>query len=414
MSDFTGRRVVLGISGGIAAYKAVEVCRQMMDAGAHVSPVMTEAATEFVGPTTFSALASEPVRTSLFEDAATPIPHTRLGQSADLVVVAPCTARVISAYTTGYSHDLLTNVLIATRAPVLLCPAMHTEMWENAAVEANVAVLKARGVNFVGPGVGHLAGGDVGAGRLAEPQEIVAAAAQILASEPTDRTTSDDSAYTQDFAGMRVLVTAGGTREPIDPVRFLGNRSSGKQGHAIAEEASARGADVILVTSSQLDGPLGAQTVRVATAAEMHDAVLARSSDSDVIVMAAAVADFTPISVADEKLKKRNGIPAIELQPTVDILAALGEKKAIGQVLVGFAAETTELRTNAIEKLKAKNADLVVANNVATSSVGFEHDTNEVVILSSDGDETHVPLTDKRRVARAVLDAVVGLDRDKN
>ncbi len=400
MSELAGRRVVLGVSGGIAAYKAVEVCRRLVDAGAHVAPVMTESATNFVGATTFSALASEPARTSLFADSATPIPHTQLAQTADLVLVAPCTAKVLSAYASGYSHDLLTNVLIATRAPVLLCPAMHTEMWEHPAVVDNVALLRSRGVFFVDPEVGHLAGGDVGAGRLADPETIVAAAEALVRSLDRDPVS--------DFEGKTILVTAGGTREPIDPVRFLGNRSSGKQGHAIAEEAAARGAKVRLVTSSDLTAPADVEVTRVETAAEMRAAVMARSADADVVIMAAAVADFTPASVSEDKIKKSDGVPSIDLVPTVDILAALGDNKAPQQVLVGFAAETTDLLANAAEKLKAKNADLLVANNVAEDGVGFEHDTNEVVILSTDGREIHVPLTDKRSVARAVLDAAKG------
>ncbi|MCP4794381.1 MAG: bifunctional phosphopantothenoylcysteine decarboxylase/phosphopantothenate--cysteine ligase CoaBC, partial [Actinomycetia bacterium] len=232
MSPLAGSRVVLGVCGGIAAYKAVDVCRRMVDAGAHVSVVMTEGATRFVGETTFSALGSEPARTSLFSDSATPIPHTSLGQQADLVVVAPATARLLSAYASGYSHDLLTNVLIATRAPVLVCPAMHTEMWEHPAVQDNMATLRARGVGVQGPGVGRLAGGDVGAGRLSEPSDIVTAAERLLET--------GSAAPVRDLEGTSVLVTAGGTREAIDPVRFIGNRSSGKQGHAVAEVARDR------------------------------------------------------------------------------------------------------------------------------------------------------------------------------
>ena len=398
MSALTGRRVVLGVCGGIAAYKAVEVCRRMVDAGAHVSVVMTDGAEHFVGETTFSALASEPVRRSLWADPAAAIPHTRLGQEADLVVVAPATARLLSSYAAGYSHDLLNNVLIATRAPVLLAPAMHTEMWEHPAVQDNLATLTGRGVALVGPVEGRLAGGDVGAGRLAEPEEIVVAAEALLGGR--------GGVGAGDLSGLVVLVTAGGTREAIDPVRFLGNRSSGKQGHAVAEAARDRGARVVLVTSATLEPPSGVDVVRVESAQEMHDAVLERSDVADVVVMAAAVADFTPVEVAPEKLKKRDGVPVIELQPTVDILATLGARKPAGQVLVGFAAETESVRTHAREKLVAKEADLLVANDVAAEGVGFEHDTNEVVILSAGG-ERHVPLSDKRSVASAVLDAIL-------
>jgi phosphopantothenoylcysteine decarboxylase / phosphopantothenate---cysteine ligase len=397
MDALRGRRVVLGVCGGIAAYKAVEVCRRLVDAGAHVVPVMTEGATRFVGEVTFSALASEPVRTSLWNETD-PIPHTRLGQDADLVLVAPATARLLSAYAAGYSHDLLTNVLLATRAPVVVCPAMHTEMWEHPAVQDNLELLVSRGVHVVPPEKGRLAGGDVGAGRLADPDTIVAAAARVLAA-----------AGDAPWAGLRVLVTAGGTREPIDPVRFIGNRSSGKQGHAIAEEAAARGAAVTLVTTTTLAVPAGIERVPVATADQMHEAVQQHAPGADVVIMAAAVADFTPVHVADEKLKKRDGVPAIELRPTVDILAELGARKAEGQTLVGFAAETTDVAAHAAAKLAAKQVDLLVANDVAAPGVGFEHDTNEVLILHPDGHQHHVPLSDKRSVARAVLDAVAGI-----
>lgn len=393
MSALAGRRIVLGVCGGIAAYKAIQVCRSMVDAGAHVSVVMTDAATNFVGEATFSALGSEPVRRSLFDDRGDAIPHTHLGQAADLIVVAPATAKLLSAYAHGYSHDLLTNVLIATRAPVLVCPAMHTEMWENPAVQDNVSLLRKRGVQIVGPATGRLAGGDVGHGRLVEPEEIVAAATARLGR-------SDD------LAGLRVLITAGGTREPIDPVRFLGNRSSGKQGHAIADAAAARGAEVVLVTTTSLPTSPSLDVERVQTAAEMHDAVMSNAPEADVVVMAAAVADFTPVSVRDDKIKKADGVPTIELEPTVDILAELGSIKPDHQTLVGFAAETSDLVASSKAKRDAKGADLLVANDVGAEGVGFEHDTNEVLILSSGG-ERYVPLTDKSSVANAVLDAVI-------
>ena len=387
-----GRRIVLGVTGGIAAYKAVEVCRRLVDAGAHVSPVLTEGATRFVGEVTFSALASEPVQTSLW-DEATPIPHTWLGQSADLVLVAPATARLLAAYTAGLSDDLLTATLLATRAPVVVCPAMHTEMWEHPAVQDNLRTLAERGVTIVPPAEGRLAGGDVGAGRLAEPEDIAAAVERLLAP--------------QDLAGLRILVTAGGTREPLDPVRFLGNRSSGKQGHAIADEAAARGAKVTVVTTAGRPVPAGVEAIAVETAAEMEQAVLTRSDAADVVVMAAAVADFRPAVRHEQKIKKAGGIPEIVLEPTPDILAALGRRKRPGQTLVGFAAETQDLRANAGAKLAAKGADLIVANDVSAPAVGFEHDTNQVLIMSGSGIERDVPLSDKRAVARAVLDAVV-------
>ena len=402
MSALAGRRIVLGVSGGIAAYKAIDVCRRLVDAGAHVVPVMTAGAKNFVGETTFSALASEPVKTSMW-NAADPIPHTKLGQTADLIVVAPATARLISAYANGYSHDLLTNTLIATRAPVVVCPAMHTEMWEHPAVVDNVATLRSRGVHIVEPGEGRLAGGDVGKGRLAEPVDIVAAIEAVLAGA----TGAVASSGGGDLSGLSVLVSAGGTREPLDPVRFLGNRSSGKQGHALAEAARDRGARVTLVTTTQIAVPDGIERTPVETAAELHDAVMAAADHADIVIMAAAVADFTPVTVAADKLKKRDGIPVVELRPTIDVLSALGKCKRSGQVLVGFAAETADVAENASEKLRSKNADLLVANDVGAEGVGFEHDTNEVLILFADGDARHIPLTGKRAVAEAVLDAAL-------
>jgi phosphopantothenoylcysteine decarboxylase/phosphopantothenate--cysteine ligase len=388
---FNGRRIVLGVTGGIAAYKAVEVCRRLVDAGAHVTPVLTEGALHFVGRTTFDALGSEKAHSSLWEDDD-PIPHTRLGQAADLVLVAPATARLIGTYAAGISDDLLTNVLLATRAPVVLCPAMHTEMWEHAAVQDNLRTLRGRGVHVVPAEEGRLAGGDVGAGRLAAPDSIVAAVERVL-TDP-------------DLAGLHVLVTAGGTREPIDPVRFLSNRSSGKQGHAIADEAARRGAKVTLVTTTDRPVTAGVDGVRVQTAAEMEQAVLARSDGCDVVVMAAAVADFRPVSAAGQKIKKDDGIPEIVLEPTTDILAALGARKRPGQTIVGFAAETNDLERNARVKLTRKRADLIVANDVSAPGAGFEHDTNAVVIVSHTSSTT-VALSDKREVARAVVDAVM-------
>jgi phosphopantothenoylcysteine decarboxylase/phosphopantothenate--cysteine ligase len=392
MSRLAGRRVVLGVSGGIAAYKAVEVCRRLVDAGALVSPVMTTDATRFVGEVTFSALASEKVRTSLWDEPE-PIPHTRLGQSADVIVVAPATARVLGAYVAGISDDLLLATLLATRAPVVVCPAMHTEMWDHPAVQDNIEVLRRRGVVVVDPAVGRLAGGDEGAGRLAEPEDILFAVEQVLTP--------------QDLKGRRVVVSAGGTREPLDPVRFIGNRSSGKQGYALAVEAALRGASVTVVATVERWVPRAVEVVRVDTAAEMEHAVSRAAADADVVVMAAAVADFRPVAPADQKIKKGAGIPDVALEPTADILAGLGASKRAGQVLVGFAAETHMVRAEALGKLERKHLDLIVANDVSAEGVGFEHDTNSVDVLAADGSVKNVGLTDKRQVARIVLDAVV-------
>jgi phosphopantothenoylcysteine decarboxylase / phosphopantothenate---cysteine ligase len=389
-----GRRIVLGVSGGIAAYKAIDVCRHLVDRGAYVIPVLTRGASRFVGEATFSALASERAHTSLFRDDD-PIPHTRLGRSADAVVVAPATARLIGSYAAGISGDLLTATLLAVRqgSPVVVAPAMHTEMWEHPAVQDNLATLARRGVVIVPPEEGRLAGGDIGKGRLAAPQTIVEAVEGVLGAA-------------RDLTGLHVLVTAGGTREPIDPVRYVGNRSSGKQGHALAAEAAARGAKVTLISTVGLPVPPQADVVRVETAAEMEDAVHAAEASADVVVMAAAVADFRPAQVAERKLKKQAGVPEITLEPTPDILAGLGTRKRPGQTIVGFAAETDEVRQNAAAKLAAKGIDLVVANDLTAPGAGFEHDTNHVVIMDADGTEREVPLADKRAIARAVFDAV--------
>ena len=394
-----GKRIVLGVTGGIAAYKAVEICRRLVDAGAHVMPVMTKGAERFLGATTLSALASEPVRTRLWDDPETPIPHTMLGQSADLVLVAPATARLIGAYRAGLSTDLLTNVLLATRAPVMICPAMHTEMWEHPAVRDNVATLRSWGVHVVDPEQGRLAGGDVGAGRLAAPERIVAAVERLLAAD----------AAPGDLGGARVLISAGGTREPIDAVRVIANRSSGKQGYALAAEAVARGAAVTLVSTVDLPPPPGADVVRVETAAEMQRVMEERAPDSDVVVMAAAVADFRPVTAADRKLKKHDGVPEIVLEPTPDILAGLGARKPAGQVLVGFAAETDDLAANARRKLDAKRLDLIVANDVGAPRAGFQHDTNAVTLFAPGEPPLAVPLADKRTIAAAVFDRIVSI-----
>ena len=386
-----GKRIVLGVTGGIAAYKAVEVCRRLVDAGAHVVPVMTKGAEHFIGATTLSALASEPVQHSLWHEAS-PIPHTRLGQTADLVLVAPATARLLAAYAAGLSTDLLTNTLLATRAPVVVCPAMHTEMWEHPAVQDNVGTLRRRGVHVVDPDDGRLAGGDIGRGRLASTERIVAEVERVLGGG--------------EFAGLRVVVTAGGTREPIDAVRVIANRSSGKQGYAIAAEAATRGARVQLVSTVDLPTPPGVELTRVETAAQLEQAMNVLAPDADVVVMAAAVADFRPVTAATNKLKKDQGTPQIVLEPTPDIVAGLGAVKPAGQTLVGFAAETDDVVANAAAKLERKRLDLIVANDVSAPGVGFQHDTNAVTLVSP-GSVVTVPLADKRAIARAVLDTVM-------
>jgi len=398
-------RVVLGVSGGIAAYKAVEICRRLVDAGVHVTPVLTHDATRFVGALTFSALASEPAQLSLWDEAS-PIPHTALGQSADLVVVAPATAHTIARYAAGLSDDLLMATLLATRAPVIVCPAMHTEMWEHPSVRDNLATLERRGVEIVPPETGRLAGGDSGEGRLADPVVIAERVLQRLGRLAV-----------RDLAGARVVVSAGGTREPLDPVRFITNRSSGKQGHAIAVAAARRGADVTLVTASPLPLPPDAAAaitrVDVETAADMEQAVGAASEGADVVVMAAAVADFRPKALADSKMSKEEGVPELVLEPTPDILAGLARRRTPGQVLVGFAAETHDAVERGRRKLERKAVDLLVVNDVSAPGAGFDHDTNAVVILDADGTATEIPLTSKDAVATAVLDRVIAHHNEK-
>jgi phosphopantothenoylcysteine decarboxylase/phosphopantothenate--cysteine ligase len=395
LENVQGRNIVLGVSGGIAAYKSVELCRRLVDAGAYVAPIMTEDAHRFIGPVTLSALASEPVHTSLWDDAS-PIPHTRLGQNADVIVVAPATARVIAAYAMGLSHDVLVATLIATRAPVVLCPAMHTEMWEHPSVQHNIEVLRSRGVIIVEPQSGRLAGGDIGTGRLADTDSIASAIDSVLASS-------------HDLSGVSVLVTAGGTREPIDAVRVIANRSSGKQGYAIAENAARRGATVTLVSTVDRPTLASITVIPVETADDMLRAVTCHSDSSDVIVMSAAVADFRPVQRSDGKIKKADGVPEIVLEKTPDILAGLGARKREGQILVGFAAETEDLIAHAQDKLVRKNLDLIVANDVSAPGVGFSHDTNAVTILGAGGVLQTVALTDKHHIASAVLDSVVEL-----
>ena len=398
MTALSGKNIVLIVSGGIAAYKSVEVCRQLVDAGAHVAPIMTSDAEHFIGKTTLSALASEPVRTTLWDDTD-PIPHTRLAQRADLIVVAPATARLIGSYASGISSDMAVATLIATRAPVLVCPAMHTEMWEHPSVVDNIATLRRRGVAICEPEVGRLAGGDVGAGRLAEPSQIVATIERLLSPG--------------DFVDMHVVVSTGGTREPIDAVRVIANRSSGKQGLAIAEEALSRGAKVTVVSTVDVEPRPGLDVVPVETAEEMREAMLRYAPAADVVVMAAAVADVRPVRSATGKLKKNpstgliDGLEAIALEATPDILAELGTTRGANQTLVGFAAETSNLVANAQTKLERKGVDMIVANDVSAPQVGFGHSTNAVSLVTRGGGVREVPLADKREIAREILDEVI-------
>jgi phosphopantothenoylcysteine decarboxylase/phosphopantothenate--cysteine ligase len=387
-----GARILLGVSGGIAAYKAVEVARLLGKRGAHVQVVMTEAATRFVGPLTFSSLTHRPVYTDLFEEQERVL-HVRLAREADLVVVAPATANVVAKMVHGLADDLLSAVLLTATCPVVVAPAMHTEMWEHDATRSNIAALRERGIMIVDPEEGELAGGDEGVGRLAEPSTIVQAVARTFASG-------------RDLAGVGILVTAGGTQEPIDPVRFIGNRSSGKMGFAIAAEAARRGADVTLVTGpTWLADPDRVDVVRVRTAAEMLDAVTARYDGADVVVKAAAVADFRPANASGSKIHKDEGLPTITLERTTDILAELGRAKT-HQLLVGFSAETEDAVARARKKLAAKNLDMIVTNLVGRPGSGFEADTNAVVVIGADGTEEELPLQTKSSIARAICDRV--------
>lgn len=393
LNVLSGATVVLGVTGGIAAYKSVELLRQLMDLGAYVIPVLTDTALRFVGLATFSALSSEPAKTSLFDDHD-PIVHTRLGQTADLVVIAPATARVIGEYAHGIARDLLTTTLIATEAPVVICPAMHREMWHHVAVQENVATLMRRGVHVVEPERGRLAGGDIGDGRLAATEVILEACARTLAP-------------TRDLAGRHVVISAGGTRENIDPVRYLSNRSSGKQGYALAEAARARGALVTLVTTTDREAPRGVDVISVETAEELFGAVTGLAQRADVVIMAAAVADFRPVTAQRHKLKKQAGPPEVTFVPTPDTLAELGRRRRPGQVIVGFAAETDDVIANGKQKLREKGVDLLVVNDVTLEHAGFNADTNIVTILHRDGERTDVALAPKSTIAHAVLDAVV-------
>ena len=387
-----GARVLLGVTGGIASYKAVEIARLLGKAGARVQVLMTEAAQRFVGPATFAAITHRSVPTDVFDSPELVI-HVRLARETDVIVVAPATANVIAKMAHDIADDLLTNVLLNATAPLIVAPAMHTEMWEHQATKENVQTLRARGALIVDPEEGELAGGDEGVGRLADPAVIAHAVAETLARG-------------HDLAGVRVIVTAGGTQEPIDPVRYISNRSSGKMGFALAREAANRGAAVTLITApSAIPVPDRVDVVRVRTAQEMRDEVVARFDNADVVVKAAAVADFKPRQAASGKIKKANAPSAIELEPTVDIAAELGAMKK-KQILVGFAAETDDHRAAARAKLTSKNLDLIVLNDVRATDAGFEVETNRVVILSADGTEEEVPLQLKTGIAQVIWDRV--------
>jgi phosphopantothenoylcysteine decarboxylase/phosphopantothenate--cysteine ligase len=401
-----GPRVVLGVGGGIAAYKACEVVRRFTESGHEVRVVPTSAALRFVGAPTWEALSGHPVSAQVWESVHE-VPHVRLGQTADLVLVAPATADLLAKAAHGIADDLLTNTLLTARCPVVFCPAMHTEMWEHPATRENVATLRRRGAVVIDPAVGRLTGADSGVGRLPEPAEIFEAAAAVLRR---------GGPVPADLAGLRVVVSAGGTREPLDPVRYLGNRSSGMQGYALAAAAVARGAEVTVIAANVgLPDPAGVKVVRVGTALELRDAVRKAAGGAHVVVANAAVADFRPARYAETKIKKTDGhsAPVIELVQNPHVLRELGrERVAEGQTVVGFAAETGDGEHSALElgrrKVAAYGVDLLVVNEVGADKV-FGLPTTQGVIVGADGAETVVPAGSKRAMADAVWDRVVAL-----
>ena len=392
-----GKHIVLGVSGSIACYKAADIASKLMQAGALVDVVLTRAAQEFVTPLTFRSLTHRPVITDMFDtQSEDPLEHVEVARRADAVVIAPATAHVMAKLAHGLADDALSTIVLATTAPVLVAPAMEHHMWTNAATQANVAALRERGVVFAGPNEGRLASGAVGSGRLVETADILEALGGILSQD-------------QDLLGRHIVVSAGGTQEPIDPVRVVTNRSSGKQGYAFAEAARDRGARVTLVSAAGLANPAGVSVVKVESARQMLAAVSdALRDEADALVMAAAVADWEPVTAAGQKMKKVAGqdILTIDMKKTPDILAEVG---ALPGIKVGFAAETEDLLNNARDKLERKNLDMIVANDVSATDAGFAVDTNRVVILDKSGGQDELPLMSKREVADAVLNRVSAL-----
>jgi phosphopantothenoylcysteine decarboxylase / phosphopantothenate---cysteine ligase len=396
-------KVALGVGGGIAAYKAAEIVRLLQDRGIRVQVVMTNAAQEFVRPLTFAALSGERVITDLFGSGAeTPnidsaVEHISVAQAIDALVVIPATADLLGKFANGLANDFLTTLFLATTAPVVLAPAMNVNMWENAATQSNLKTLRERGIRIVEPDAGYLACGMMGPGRLAANESIVTAVLEALGAG-------------QELAGETVLVTAGPTREPIDPVRYIGNRSSGKMGYAIAEAALRRGARVILISGpTNLKPPSAAEVVNVQTAQEMRDAVLARAAEANIIIKAAAVADYRPKQAADHKIKREAGASLdIQLEGTTDILAELGKRKIPKQILIGFAAETENVLENGRKKLLAKSLDAIVVNDVSQTGIGFDSESNAVTIITQH-DILDVPESSKWDVAQRVIETAIKL-----
>ncbi|MDY3279759.1 MAG: bifunctional phosphopantothenoylcysteine decarboxylase/phosphopantothenate--cysteine ligase CoaBC [Eubacteriales bacterium] len=394
--SLAGKCVVLGVTGGIAAYKACELASRLRKAGAQVYVIMTKNACQFVAPLTFETLSNHPVATDTFARPETwEVEHVALAKRADVFVIAPATANILAKMACGLADDMLSTTVLATRAPVLVAPAMNTGMWDNPATQENVERLQQRGVHFIGPEGGFLACGDTGEGRMSEPKDIFDAIEKLLAMQ-------------QDLAGLSVLVTAGPTQERLDPVRFITNRSSGKMGYAIAAAAAARGASVTLVTGpTSLPIPQGVNAVRILSTQELYGQMLALCPKMDVVIQAAAPADFTPETVADQKIKKQGNEPlVIRLTQTPDVAAAVGKTKKEGQTLVGFAAETNDVLQNAQKKLAKKNLDLIVANDVTAPGAGFDVDTNIVTFVTQDGLEK-LPKMKKAEVADALLDRIL-------
>lgn len=400
------KHILLGVTGGIAAYKAAFLASRLTQAGALVDVVMTEAAARFIAPLTFQAVTRRAVYTDMFELAAGDnpdevcIPHITLAKAADLLLIAPATGNTLARLAHGLADNLLTAIALAAPAPLLIAPAMETDMWAHPATQANVAILRERGAVFVGPAAGHLASGAEGVGRMSEPEEILEMARAVLGRGG-------------DLAGCRVLVSAGGTREAIDPVRFISNHSSGKMGYALALAARDRGAHVTLVTAPTcLSDPLGVETVHVESAADMRDAVLAACQAADALVMAAAVADYRPLESAGQKIKKTEAELILQLSRTPDILVEVARLREVGRgpkVVAGFAAETQDLLANARDKLERKRLDLIAANDVSAADAGFGVDTNRVTLLSADGGVEALPLLSKDDVAHRIWDRVCQL-----
>jgi len=392
------KTVVLGVTGGIATYKAADLASKLTQAGASVRVVMTSSATEFVAPLTFSSLTGNPVATEMFGPAAElQITHIALASAADVVAIVPATANTIAKLASGIADDMLSCVVLATKAPVVVAPAMHGNMYQNPITQENLARLKARGFTIIEPEYGRLASGAVGPGRLAEIHKIMGTIQQVLGRDG-------------DLAGRRIVVTAGGTREPIDPVRFIGNRSSGKMGYALAEAARDRGASVSLITApTSLPEPVGVEMIRVETTSQMKDAVAKACAQADALIMAAAPADYQPKSAAEHKIKKEAASLSLELIRTPDILSEVK-----GNFLkVGFSAETEDVTENARKKLQSKNLDLMVANDVTAADSGFGTDTNKVTLIDREGNLEDLPLMSKREVADRVLERVVGMLKGK-